>query len=507
MIMTSPSSDQSRRYIMGIRIMAFTWMLVSWMCMDALQGQPLRRLSAAVNSLQQDTDLLSANWGVCVMEVNTGKVVLGYNIQKSLVTASVMKAVTTATALAILGPDFEFETAVEYDGQILPNGYLEGNLYVRGSGDPSLGSDRLGEGLETESLLNNWAKRLSSRGIRGIRGYVVADASVFDTQLTPGNWNWEDMGNYYGAGVSGVNINENLYRLDFKSGQTNGAATTILRTDPFMSELTFVNEVRTGPYGSGDNAYIYGSPYTATRFVRGTIPPNRPVFSIKGSIPDPAHFLARRFHELLGQCNVDLAGGTYTTSLLKPQLGNRPRTRLFVHRSPYLSELVKYTNHESINLYAEAFLKAIAVKEGSPGSTREGIKVLKDYWESQGVSTEGMLVRDGSGLSANNALTPFQIASILFKAYHAEYRDAYFQSLPVAGVSGTMKGVGRGTAAQGRLRAKSGFLSGVRSYAGYVTSRTGSTYAFVMIANYYSCSAGEMRRKFEQLMIALAEGN
>ncbi len=470
-----------------------------------LYTQQAHQLDAALAQMNNDPDLRSATWGFCAIDVQSGQVISEFNSEKSMVTASVMKAVTTATALGILGTGFRFETYLEYDGEIEAHGTLNGNLYLRGTGDPTLGSDRFEGNPDVEDIFRIWAEAIQQEGITRIEGKVIADASIFDSQLTPGNWSWEDMGNYYGAGVAGLNIHENLYRLDFKPGQTTGSRTEIIRTVPFMDQLSFINEVTTGAVGSGDNAYIFGSPYTNIRFIRGTIPGGRNVFSIKGSISDPVRFIARHLYETIGKCDIPVIRG-YSTMLDEQRTNvHNERNIIHIHQSPFLSEIVKETNLESINLYAEALLKRIAAERRRPGSTRVGLKIVDEYWESMQIDTKGMLLRDGSGLSSNNVLSPRQIATILQKTYHTTYGDALWQSLPVAGRSGSLKNMLRGTRAEGRLRAKSGYISAVRSYAGYVETSGNRLVAFAMLANNFTCSAGQMRIKFERLMVKMAE--
>ena len=472
-------------------------------------SQSLSQLKSAVSTLDKASAMRSANWSISVMDARSGRFLYGHNQHKSLATASTMKAVTTATGLAVLGPGFRFNTYIEHDGQITAEGVLQGNLYIRGEGDPTLGSDRFGKALELNNLMFMWAELVKAAGIRMIRGKIIGDATFFSTQLTPPKWAWEDMGNYYGAGASGLNINENLYRLDFKSPASTGAATTVLRTEPNINGLTFINEVKAGRPGSGDNAYIYGSPYSHTRYVRGTIPPGRAVFSIKGSIPEPALYCAQRMREELIKCGVEVMGNPSTVRIEK-SMGmsvSKSRKVIHTHSSPTLREIVYHTNMKSVNLFAEAIANRVAVKLGKEGSTAAAADTIDDYWKKQGVDTRGMYLRDGSGLSSNNVLSTFQLTSILCKAYVSNYSEAFESSLPVAGKSGSLSGMLRGTIAEGRLKAKSGYISGVRAYAGYVRTQAGQMLAFTMISNNFSGSSSQMRREFEKLMVALASAN
>ncbi|MEM7369171.1 MAG: D-alanyl-D-alanine carboxypeptidase/D-alanyl-D-alanine-endopeptidase [Bacteroidota bacterium] len=481
-------------------------LIVSILLMNSsIHSQPvqLSTLEAAVEALDRDPAMKSANWGITVMQVRSGKVLMNHQGHKSLATASTMKIVSTATALAVLGPNHRFETFLEYSGQITAEGELNGNVYIRGSGDPSLGSDRFGESYEFETILAQWVEEIQALGVRKISGEIIGDASCYGSQLTPPKWPWEDMGNYYGAGAGGLNIHENKYRLDLKPGSRQGDKTSVVGTYPEQSSIRFQNEILTGKPGSGDNGYIYGSPYTHLRYLRGTIPPGKPVFSIKGSIPDPALYAAESLQKALGKAGIDCRRLASTVRLGADN--SQTRTRISTHQSPRLQDIAYQTNQYSVNLYAEALALAAGAALNSKGNTSSALDAIESYWSRQGLSTSGMYLRDGSGLSPNNVLSPYQLTGLLQKVALSPYFEAFDASLPVAGRSGSLKRMMRGTAAEGNLRAKSGYISGVRGYAGYVEAPNGELLAFAMIANYYSCSASQMRQKLSRLMVRLAE--
>lgn len=470
--------------------------------LSPILAQRFPAIESVIQQLEADPDLAAANWGLCILDAQNGELLYERNARKFMATASVMKVVTTAAALGVLGPDFTFETRLAYTGIIDKEGVLQGNLYIIGSGDPTLASERFTEGLNLGQLMSEWVKACADKGIKKVEGDIIADATVLDKQIVPENWTWEDIGNYYGAGICGLNIHENFYSLDFLPGKKPGEPTQILRTLPPQAAMKFDNEVLTGSYNSGDNAYIYGAPFTYRRYIKGTIPPGTGAFTIKGSLPDPALSTAIYLLEALQACEIKVTG------VCKAYYGGDelPLTRLnslHVHQSPALAEIVKQTNLESINLYAEALIRRMAIAAGKPGTSEGGVEALKNYWEAKGLDIAKVLVKDGSGLSPNNVITPYLLTNMLHKAYTASYKDAFLASLPVAGVSGTLERMLRGTAAQGNIRAKSGFISDVRSYAGYANTKGNKTLAFAMMANYYTCSSTEMRKKFEKIMLAL----
>lgn len=465
-------------------------------------------IQSAINALDKDPAMQSANWGISVIDLQTGELIASHQSKRSLSTASTMKAITSGTALLMLGPDYQFETYLEYTGTLTSDSVLQGDLYIRGTGDPTLGSDRLDESYGIEKLLAKWGEAVKAAGIKRIEGLVIGDATAFSTQMTPGNWGWEDMGNYYGAGASGLCFHENYYTLFLKPGTRAGYSTKVIRTYPAMDDIRFVNELTTGAPGSGDQAYIYGSPYTYLRYLRGSIPAGLPSFAIKGSIPEPAYLCASMLVDHLATCSIKVTEGASTVrreKLAYPQ-SKQKRTLIHTHLSPKLSEIVVPLNMKSINLYAECLLNAIAQFKGKKGSTQEGVAVVEAFWKEKGIDTQGMYMRDGSGLSPNNAVSTFQMAQILNVIAKSDHYAAFEQSLPLAGRSGSLKGMLKGTAAEGRLRAKSGFISGTRAYAGYVNTQAGTHLAFSMMANNFSCGPGAMRRKFERIMARLGAG-
>ncbi|WNJ21468.1 D-alanyl-D-alanine carboxypeptidase/D-alanyl-D-alanine-endopeptidase [Pontibacter sp. G13] len=486
------------------KLALFGLLMLSYSGIEA-QAPDWPTLDQAVRNLDNDPAMKSATWSLAVKDAQSGQVLYDHNRSKSLTTASTMKAMTTATALSVLGKDYRYETYLEYHGE-LENGVLLGDVVIRGTGDPSLGSERFGEIHGLDPLMAMWAEKFQEAGIKKVSGRVIGDDSYFSTQLTPGEWTWEDMGNYYGAGASGLNVHENMYYLILKPGSRVGSDAAILRTNPPQPNLEWSNELKTGASNSGDNAWIYGSHYSSVRHLRGTIPAGRSSFTIKGAISDPAWYCAYRFREELIKCGIEVTGGPSTARRLNVA-GERisGATHLvYTHYSPRLEEIVFHTNQKSINVFAEALGKTIAVKSGKKGDTVHGMEAVEDYWLGKGIQTKGLYFRDGAGLSPTNAVSTDFMTEVLCKMYRSDQYEAFKQSLPVAGRSGSLKSMLRGTLAEGKLFAKSGYINGVRAYTGYVQTQNGKIVAFALISNHYACTAGQMRRKLEPVMAAIA---
>ena len=455
----------------------------------------------AVDALAKDPAFRHGTLSVCVLEVESGQILAKHESSRSVAPASNLKVLATASALALLGPDYRFRTELQYDGRIDGNGHLSGNLYLKGYGDPTLGSPLMEGAMAFEPLLDRLRMAVQQEGIRRIEGRIVGDASLFGSEAYIRTWQWEDMGNYYAAGAWSLNIHENLHYLHFQQNNQLGATPAIIAIEPEIPGLTFFNELRSASKGSGDNAYIFGAPYQFNRYVRGTIPIGEGRFTIKGAIPDPPMLAAQYLQQRLAGVGILAEGASV-------QLNRVPSTErkvLYTHYSPMLSSIVNRTNMESVNLYCEAMVKTIGLEQKGKGSTEAGLEAMQTFWEEKGLDWAGCAIVDGSGLSEANTVTSYFLASLLRLMARQEeslFRP-FYESLPEAGRSGSLKNVLKGTVAEGRLRAKSGTLERVRAYSGYATAHNGKLLAFSIIANNYEGSGGAIRQKLEQLMLEL----
>jgi serine-type D-Ala-D-Ala carboxypeptidase/endopeptidase (penicillin-binding protein 4) len=493
------------------------WMLAAWLGLFAcgLKAQvdrpaiDTKAVRAELDKIKKASGVKNGQFGFALYDVETGALLEKERAEETLLPASTMKTVTSAAALSLLGENFKFKTVLQYDGNII-DGVLKGNVIIKGGGDPTLGSDRYEWGTDMKSILTIWVLKLREKGIRKIEGDIIGDASIFEDALVPVNWVWNDIGNYYGAGACGLSFNENSYSVIFKPAAKAGLKAEFLRTEPPMPDITFVNEMRTGSASSGDNGFVYGAQYTFLRHLKGTVPAGTPEFSIKGSIPDPALFAAQCLRKALQDSLITVSGEATTVRHMGMEgktLGTE-RTAVYTHQSPALKDVVYWLNKKSINLYAEHLVKMIGYTIYKEGSTVSGTKAIAEYWATKGIDITGLHLDDGSGLSRYNGITPSQLAGMLRLDVTEPWFESFFNSLPIAGDAtcpGSLKGLCKGSAAANNLRAKSGYISRVRTYAGYVATRSGRRLSFAMMANNYTCSNGDMKDFLEGLMIVLGD--
>lgn len=465
-------------------------------------SNPLERLQKLIDSVQNDTEIRSGVVAASIRSTQTGEYKLQYNAHKSVNSASALKLVSTASALAVLGSNYRFQTFLEYDGAIVDS-ILQGNIYIRGTGDPSLGSARIGTSVEEISRF--FAQKIKAYGIKKIDGYILGDGSIFSDNTLADSWIWGDIGNYYGAGINGLNINENLYSMYFRQSKRVGDFAPITKIVPEIPNIKNINKVTVGERGSGDNVLIYSTPFSSTVLSEGTIPAGDNEFSVKGSIPDPPTFFAFQV-----QKNFSVQGGiiekpTLSFQQYKTSEGYYPKQRnlIFTYDSPPLSSLVKDCNYHSINLYADAFLKSVGYNLSKDGSFDSAVKSQKQLWSQKGVDLQGFMIRDGSGLSPSGVLTANNLTDILYTMKTDATFPEYYASIPIVGINGTVQNLAKGSKAAGNVRAKSGSISNTRAFSGYFTANNGEMMSFTYIVNRYADGADRKVRRYLEEMIKL----
>lgn len=471
-------------------------------CLHLLAGA---QTPAPVKWLLQAPYMRGASFSLVVKDVQEGRTVYSYDTDRLQSPASVLKTVATATALEILGEDYRYPTTLEYDG-ILESGTLEGNLYIKGSGDPSLGSSHFAPGQN--KFLSTWIAALQKAGIKHITGSVISDESIFDTEGVSIKWLREDMGNYYAPGSYGISIFDNMYKLSLQTGAA-GTRPVLKGTEPDIPFVRFKNYLKAAPVSS-DSAYIIGAPLDDVRYLYGVLPANRDAYVLKGDIPDPALYLARYLTDQLQQkgIRVDGSPSCYRIEVEENRWKKGERKEIVTTYSPTLREIASVCNHVSHNLYADALVKTVGLqykprRNEMISSFGRGVQVVKEYWEKKGLDVFPLRMNDGSGLApADKVSAGFMGELLVYMATESAVSDAFIASLPQAGIEGSVRNFLKGSKLQGKAHLKSGGITGVRSYAGYIT-KDGKTYAVAVFSNNYSCPMSRMTRALEKLLLQL----
>lgn len=464
---------------------------IAILCCTFLFSSYAEENSALEHFLQQPA-LSNANISIYAKSMKTGRVLACHRSQNLVAPASTQKLITTTTALEMLGADFRFSTYLETDGKV-DNGVLKGNLYIRGTGDPTLGSQKVGD----QMFLYKWVNALRRLGISKIEGQVIADASFFDGDAVNPQWIWEDIGNYYAAGQYALPYLDNTLNVQLRSAAI-GSVAEVVKTLPYIEGLTFENHIRCTAI-TYDGAFVHGAPYSNTRYLVGSIPSNHGIFGVKGDIPNPPLLLATHFVERLRESHIEVIGGAgYITESTYPQ-----RTLLYEHLSEPLSDIISETNIHSNNLFAEQIFRYLASKTAIPCTIQGSIDVIRNCWRNRGINLQNCFINDGSGLAPQDAVSAEILVQLLSFMLHSKEREAFVESLPVAGESGTLQGFLAGTKLQGKVAAKSGTTSRIKSYAGYMSKSDDEIIVFAIIVNNANCKPKQVQTYIERFLLEL----
>ncbi|MET0462456.1 MAG: D-alanyl-D-alanine carboxypeptidase/D-alanyl-D-alanine-endopeptidase [Chitinophagaceae bacterium] len=435
------------------------------------------RIQDAFRQFETDGQLKHALASLYVIDAKTGKVVFEKNGQTGLAPASTQKVITSVTAFELLGKDYRYKT--NFGVTNLKEGRI---LYIKASGDPTLGSWR-------------WENTRDDKVEKRIRNAIDANISaVYNVQLdttgwndiaTPDGWIWQDIGNYYGAGAGVLNWRENQYDLVLQSGSNPGDPVKVVRTNPRLKTDTVFSAATAGPKGSGDNAYIYRpqeNPLFYGSVVRGTIPAGESGFTIAGSMLHPF----QEFKYTIWPEGPRTGQKVIMSDFAPPQLTTGVA---YFHQevSPPLDSIIYWFNKKSINLYGEALIKTIGFEKNKKGYTREGLKVLRSFWQENGLDEGELNMVDGSGLSPLNRVTTHAQVTVLRYARSRSWYPLFYDALPE----------------YNGMKMKSGTISGAKGFCGYHKAKDGNEYIFSFLVNNYTGAASSLVNKMYKVLDVL----
>lgn len=432
----------------------------------------------AVQEFVQADILEYGNFSFYAIDLNSGKSIANYKGKVPLIPASVMKIVTSATAYEVLGENFKLETKLLYQGKISDKGILNGDLFIQGGGDPTLGSD--GIDRKQDEFLKEWILAVKKAGIKDIKGDIVVLDEMFGYEGISGKWLWEDMGTDYAPITNGISIFDNLYKIYLKSDKEK---VTVEKTIPNIKGLTFDNEVTVSENGEKD-IYVRGIPFDNNRILRGVMPKNTTV-AVNSDIPDPGMFLGEYFKENLIKDGVKVSGKVVTSRISNKQL--KSGEILAVTQSAPLSEILKVLLTRSDNHYAEHVFEILKLKD---------IDII-EFWKEKGINIDSLVMYDGSGLSCSDRLSTKFLTEVLM--YMDKTNNRFIDLLPIAGKEGTVAKFLVETPLSGNAKIKSGSMSGVQSYAGYL-DKDGKKIAFAIVVNHWNGTRQQLRGEMEKLL-------
>ncbi len=445
----------------------------------AAQAQSVStRLSKAFQQFESDVQLRNAISSLYVLDEATGNVVFEKNGSIGLSPASTQKVITSATAYDLLGKDFRYKTEISFEGN-----KTSGILKIKASGDPTLGSWRWPFTKEN-IILEHIIQSIERQSIQSIEEIVV-DASGWDNEYVPDGWILQDIGNYYGAGCEALNWRENQFDLILQSGTKIGDPVQIIGSNPKLYGYKLTSYLTSAAKGSGDNAYIYFPLQTGPGIVRGTIPIGENKFVISGAFPSAGkQFTETLKEEIIKKGKADKTGIVFIENKSVYTSMKAHSISLFTHYSPSLDSIVYWLNKKSINLYAESLLKSISLQKNGFASRKEGIDLLKKFWQQKGISATELNIVDGSGLSPLNRVTTKAQVAVLQYAQKQPWFAGFYNSFPE----------------YNGMKMKSGTINGVKGFTGYHQSKEGRTYVFSFLVNNYNGSASSLVQKMYKVL-------
>lgn len=451
----------------------------------------------------------NAHWGVKIVDLTTSEMLYEREADKGFMPASNMKLYTTAAALHLLGPDYRYETSIYATGPITESGTLMGDLLIVGSGDPSI-SGRYDPVSSTTTMLRNWAEAVRKAGIRRVEGAVIGDDNCFDDEYHCGTWQLDYIQEWYAAETSGLSMNENCWDAVIRPGTKVGDPAIVESVLP-TRYYTIVSEVTTTEplkaVSDETDITLHRPMDSNVVTIKGTIPLGTKEYMEWGSLRNGTLYCASLFAEELERQGIHVIGGPADIDDVRDpdvRIGHSAMKLVHTHVSPPMSRLIQIVNKPSQNFYAEQLLKTLGRKYKGAGSFKQGEQVVKDFLTSAGIASANLRMADGSGLSRQDLVEPQMTMGILQFMHRQPEFKAFYDSLPIAGIDGTIKSRMRGTAAEGNLHAKTGTINRVRSLSGYVTRKDGHLIAFCTMANNYLVDtkhANDVQDKLAMMLI------
>jgi D-alanyl-D-alanine carboxypeptidase/D-alanyl-D-alanine-endopeptidase (penicillin-binding protein 4) len=434
------------------------------------------KLNTAFSIFERDTQLKSGIASLYVVNAKTGAVVFSKNEMVGLATASTLKIVTAATAFEVLGKDFQYGTEVGIEGDV-KGAPPKGNIYIKPSGDPTLGSWRWNSTKE-EALIARWVTALKKSGVSRFKNIII-DKNGWEGEGIPDGWMWQDIGNYYGAGAFGFNWRENQFDVVLSSDSEIGSSVKVVNTVPTGFNVLVNAKLTAAARGTGDNAYVYYPLGEESGIIRGTIPVNEKKFVISAAFPNPSVPFLKLFEENLSKAGIKSESFTNYTS--------KERKVIYTEKSPPLDSIIYWFLKKSINLYGEALVKTMAFQKEGIGSTEKGVTIVKDFWKDKGIARTELNMVDGSGLSPLNRVTTHAQVMVLQYAKKHSWYSSFFNALPE----------------YNGMKTKSGTINGVKGFTGYHTAKNGEEYIFSFLVNNYNGSAGTIVQKMYKVLDVL----
>ncbi len=445
---------------------------------------PIKELQADLEGILDNPDFANALVGVEIRSCETGDFIFRKNASKNNIPASILKLFTTYTALEALGPNFTYTTNFYLDGVLSKNGEYEGDLIVRGSGDPSISLNFYENPLD---LIEKLVDKLEYLGIKSLKGNIIGDASYFDNNYYAPGWSNEDLIYPFSAPVSALSIFDNKVDIYLKPSKELGekAGLRIVPDNSFISVENFVktsgNSINSGVIPIKNNKYdiyeLYGEIQTdSTNIIE---------YPVNLSILNPTKFFLSLIKQSLEARDIKFRGALLDDEEIDYEIDYKELQPMYQIVSPPLKKIIDIINKKSHNLAAESLLKTIGKEAYGIGSFSKGIEKIKETVSKLGIPPENLQIFDGSGLSRYNLLQPKYIVDLLYHINNIDLKELFINSLAQPSKDGTLKRRMTNSKAEKNVFAKTGSMNNVSNLCGYVRTKDGEYFAFAIMINNY----------------------
>lgn len=461
-----------------------------------------KALTQAIDSMATQPAFRNANWGMLIVDPVSGDTLYARNAGKLFMPASNQKILTGATALAQLGPDFRFRTDFAANGPVV-NGAVRGDLVVIGSGDPTVSDAAFGDAMKP---LRAAADSLWSRGVREIAGALVKGGDAFPDSTLGFGWAWDDLDYGYSAGVDELFFNEGFARVTVRAATRVGGAASVrtapARTVPMIGRVSVVTGGMMDPEARARNSIQWDTDIRGPRprinlsgFVKA-----RDSATVEVAIRNPSQAWLEAFAEALADRGIIVRGNVIS----EPSAATTGLTPLFTLWSPPLRTIMPLFEKPSQNQIGEILFRTLGLEKTGVGTPDSGRRVVQRQLAVWGADTAGHAVRDGSGLSRHDYVTPETIVRVLdAMRTHPEFK-AFYDALPIAGIDGTIRARMKGTPAEGNVHAKTGTVDKARSLSGYVTTADGRVLLFSFLCNNFTVPTRAVEQVQDAILVRLA---
>jgi len=456
---------------------------VSWQLL-AKEALTQKQLITELDHHRGSSLVKGARLGLGIWDVESGKLIYSHQDSLLMAPASTQKLFTAVAAFEQLGPDFRWQTTIGYRGQIV-EGTLKGDLIVIGSGDPTWHEDFWPEG--GEQLLALWADSLKTRGISTIEGNLVANVSHFPTKAWNPAWDLSDKPYGYAPAVSSLSLNANRVTFNLKGGKTSGKKVAVSSTDSY-NYITLSNALSTSKKSKAANTWAVPTKDAHKFIIKGSVPAGGKAQE-KIGVREPEYYCMLALKYVMQKKGITLKGKILSDSKLPDPDSLQV---LFNHLSPPLSQVCKVMLKTSSNFIAESLLHSL------DRDYKLAIGKVLTALDSLHVSTRGMKIQDGNGLSRTALCSPLQMGTMLCEITHQDWFEHFFGSLSIAGIDGTLQKRFSKSPARGSVFAKTGSMSGISNLAGYLKTKDGRLLAFVAYGSKLK-SVGNARKWQEAL--------